>query len=71
MLKDAAVRRYHYDVHDQLRAHIQHILDAYNYARLLKTLRNLTPYELICKSSTEQPHRFRVDPTHLTRGPKI
>src|SRR5215216_2613117 len=67
-LKDATVRRYHYDSHDQLRAHLQLFLDAYNYARRLKTLRGLTPYEFICKTWTDQPHRFRVNPTHLTLG---
>jgi transposase InsO family protein len=70
-LKEATVRRYHYDGHDQLRAHLQLFLDAYNYARRLKTLRGLTPYEFICKTWTEQPTRFRVDPTHLTPGPNI
>ena len=70
-LKDATVRRYHYDSHDQLRAHLQLFLDAYNYARRLKTLRGLTPYEFICKTWTDQPHRFRVNPTHLTLGPNI
>jgi transposase InsO family protein len=68
-IKDATVRRYYYDNHDQLRAHLQLFLDAYNYARRLKTLRGLTPYEFICKTWTDQPHRFRVDPTHLTLGP--
>jgi transposase InsO family protein len=68
-LKEATVRRYHYDSHDQLRAHLQLFLDAYNYARRLKTLRGLTPYEFICKTWTDQPKRFRVNPTHLTPGP--
>src|ERR671920_1176308 len=31
-LKDAPVRRYHYEGHDQLRAHLQLFLDAYNSA---------------------------------------
>jgi transposase InsO family protein len=70
-IKDAPVRRYHYEGHDQLRAHLQLFLDAYNYARRLKTLRGLTPYEFICKTWTDQPHRFRVNPTHLTLGPSI
>ncbi len=70
-IKDATVRRYHYDSHDQLRTHLQLFVDAYNYARRLKTLRGLTPYEFICKTWTEQPTRFRVDPTHLTPGPNI
>ncbi len=67
-IKDATVRRYHYDSQDQLRTHLQLFVDAYNYARRLKTLRGLTPYEFVCKTWTEQPHRFRVDPTHLTPG---
>jgi transposase InsO family protein len=70
-LKEATVRRYPYDSHDQLRAHLQLFLDAYNYARRLKTLRGLTPYEFICKTWTDQPKRFRVNPTHLTPGPNI
>jgi transposase InsO family protein len=68
-LKDATVRRYHYGSHDQLRAHLQLFLDAYNYARRLKTLRGLTPYEFICKTWTDQPNRFRFNPIHLTPGP--
>ena len=68
-LKEATVRRYHYASHDELRVHLQLFLDAYNYARRLKTLRGLTPYEFVCKTWTEQPARFRVDPTHLTPGP--
>jgi transposase InsO family protein len=68
-LKDATVRRYYYDSHDQLRAHLQLFLDAYTFARRLKTLRGLTPYEFICKTWTDQPHRFRVNPTHLNPGP--
>src|SRR5438034_8746165 len=37
-LKEATVRRYHYDSHHQLRQHIQTFLDAYNFAKRLKTL---------------------------------
>src|SRR5215210_747647 len=57
-LKAATVTRYHYDSHDQLRAHLQRFLEAYNYARRLKTLRGLTPYEFICKRWTREPERF-------------
>ena len=70
-LKDATVKRYRYDSHDQLRAHLQLFLDAYNYGRRLKTLRGLTPYEFVCKIWTEQPARFKVDPSHHTAGPNI
>ena len=67
-LKDATVRRYHYETHRQLREHLTAFLDAYNFARRLKTLRGLTPYERICKAWADEPERFRYDPTHLTSG---
>ena len=35
-LKEATVRRYHYDSRHQLRQHIQTFLDAYNFAKRLK-----------------------------------
>jgi hypothetical protein len=33
-----------YDSHHQLRQHIQTFLDAYNFAKRLKTLNGLTPF---------------------------
>ena len=48
-IKDATVKRYHYDSHEQLRSHLSDVLDAYNFACRLKTLSGLTPYEYICK----------------------
>ena len=68
-LKEATVRRYHYDTHRQLKEHLAAFLDAYNFAKRLKTLRGLTPYEHICNAWADQPDRFRYDPTHLTTGP--
>ncbi|CAA9489033.1 MAG: Mobile element protein [uncultured Sphingomonadaceae bacterium] len=67
-LKEATVRRFHYERHDQLREHLAAFLDAYNFAKRLKTLRGLTPYEAICKAWADEPSRFRYDPTHLTSG---
>ena len=66
--KEATVRRYHYDSHHQLRQHIQTFLDAYNFAKRLKTLNGLTPFESICKAWTKEPNRFKYDPVHLTSG---
>jgi transposase InsO family protein len=70
-LKDATVKRYHYESHDELRAHLRLFLDAYNHARRLKALRGLTPYEFICRAWTKEPERFRLDPSHHTLGPNI
>ena len=68
-LKDATVKRYHYESHGQLRQHLQLFLDAYNHARRLKTLRGLTPYEHLLQVWTKDPERFRIDPSHHIPGP--
>jgi hypothetical protein len=41
---------HHYGRHDDLRGHLALFLDVYSYARRLKTLNGLTPYEFICRS---------------------
>ena len=46
-IKDATVKRYFYNTHDQLRTHLRDFVDAYNFARRLKTLRGLTPYGVV------------------------
>lgn len=63
-IKEATVKRYHYDNHAQLETDIIDFIAAYNYARRLKTLQGLTPFEYICKIWTSEPERFNVDPTH-------
>jgi transposase InsO family protein len=67
-IKDATVKRYHYDSHDQLNAHLDDFVTAYNYAKRLKTLKGLTPYEYICKNWTTEPERFKLDPIHQMPG---
>ena len=67
-IKDATVKRFHYDSHDQLRRHLGDFIDAYNFARRLKTLSGLTPYEYICKTWTSEPERFTLNPTHQMPG---
>ncbi len=68
-IKEATVKRYHYADHDQLRSHLTDFIGAYNYARRLKTLRGLTPYESIVKCWNEEPDRFRINPAHHMAGP--
>ena len=67
--KDATVRRFYYETHQQLRIHLAQFVAAYHFARRLKTLKGLTPYEFLCKSWTKEPHRFRLDPTHQNPAP--
>jgi hypothetical protein len=70
-IKDATVKRYFYETHDQLWAHLRDFVDAYNFARRLKTLRGFTPYEFVCKAWTSQPERFKVSPLQQTPGLNI
>jgi len=70
-IKDATVKRFHYDNHDQLRRHLQDFIDAYNFGRRLKTLKGLTPYEFICKRWTIEPKRFIINPIHQMPGLNI
>ena len=67
-LKEAAVKKYHYETHQNLRDHLQTFLMAYNFAKRLKTLKGLTSYEFICKCWTEEPKKFRLNPMHHTPG---
>jgi Integrase core domain len=67
-IKDAAVKRYFYETHDQLRTHLRDFVHAYNFAKRLKTLRSLTPYEFVCKAWTSQPLRFKLNPLQQMPG---
>lgn len=67
-IKDATVKRFHYDNHEQLRRHLDDFVAAYNFARRLKRLRGLTPYEFICRAWAETPERFTANPHHQMPG---
>jgi transposase-like protein len=67
-IKEATVKRYHYDSHRQLQSHLADFINAYNYGRRLKTLKGLTPHEYICKIWTNDPKRFRLNPIHQMPG---
>jgi transposase InsO family protein len=67
-IKEATVKRYHYDRHEELESHLADFIDAYNYGRRLKTLRGLTSYEFIVAAWTKEPERFRLNPIHQMPG---
>jgi len=62
-------KRFYYESHDQLRSHLVDFVAAYNFARRLKTLKGLTPYEFICKAWVSQPERFKLNPLQQMPGP--
>ena len=67
-IKEATVKRYHYDSHRQLETHLTDFISTYNFARRLKTLKGLTPYEYICKTWTTESDRFTLNPIHQMPG---
>ena len=67
-IEDATVKRYFYETHEQLRAHLRDFADAYNFATRLKTLKRMTPYEFVCKAWTSQPNQFKLNPLHKSLG---
>ena len=67
-IKEATVKRFHYENHLQLENHLNDFIAAYNFGRRLKALRGLTPYEYICKVWTTDPERFRMNPFHQMPG---
>jgi hypothetical protein len=68
-IKDATVKRFYYESHDQLRGHLADFVAAYNYGRRLKTLKGLTLYESICRTWASQPERFTLNP--LQQMPRL
>jgi hypothetical protein len=54
--------------HNQLHTHLADFIAAYNFARRLKAIGGLTPYEYICTIWTSEPDRFILNPIHQMPG---
>jgi transposase InsO family protein len=67
-IKDATVKRFHYDEHAQLERHLADFIAADNFGRRLKTLKGLTPHAFMCKCWTSEPERFTLNPIHQMPG---
>jgi len=67
-LKEATIRRYHYQDEKALHTHLQTFLRAYNGGKRLKKLRGKTPYEFVCAEYIQNPGIFIRDPTHDFSG---
>lgn len=67
-LKEATVKRDYYETHEQLKAHLCDFLNAYNFAKRLKSLKGLTPYQYIIQCWQKEPERFKMDPNHHKEG---
>jgi hypothetical protein len=67
-IKEATVKRFHYESHKRLRIHLGDFMADYNFARRHKTLSGLTPYGYIFKICASEPDRFIVTPVHQMPG---
>jgi hypothetical protein len=67
-LKEATVKIYYSQTHQHLQEHLQAFLMAYNFAKRLKRLKGLTPYEYIGQCWQQEPERFPMNPYHHTLG---
>jgi transposase InsO family protein len=67
-IKEATVKRFYYETRDELGSHLADFVAAYNFAKRLKTLKGLTPYEFICKAWTKEPQRFTLNPLQQMPG---
>ena len=65
-IKDATVKRFHYDSHDQLEQHLADFVAAYNFGRRLKTLQG--PHALrVHLQALDERARTLHPPTHSTK----
>jgi transposase InsO family protein len=67
-LQEATVKRYDYESHASLKQHLHDFLQAYNFGKRLKALRDFTPYGHILKCWEKSAHIFKIDPQHFTVG---
>jgi hypothetical protein len=70
-LKKATVTRFYYETHQHFSRHLIDFINAYNFARRLKTLKGLIPYEYSSALQIKEPHPFELNPAHHTLGPNI
>ncbi len=61
------MHHYYYDSQTSLQEHLQTFIDAYNFAKRLKSLNGLTPWEFIVKVWKSNPKSFKIksDPYNL------
>lgn len=67
-LKESTVHNFHYASHDELKQHLHTYLMAYNFAKRLKAIKGMTPWQFILNQWTTKPEYFIVNPNHFLLG---
>jgi len=70
-IKEATVHRYYYESQTALQEHLQAFIDVYNFAKRLKSLNGLTPWEFIVKEWKSEPKLFKTKPNPYNMGLNI
>lgn len=64
-IKEATVKRYHYDTFSQLQDHLDSYLIAYNTAKRLKSLQCRSPLDFLLDKIRSFHYNFKHDPFHF------
>lgn len=67
-IKEATVHRYYYESQNSLQTHLKAFIDAYNFAKRLKSLNGSTPWEFIVKEWKSEPKSFKIKPNPYNVG---
>lgn len=67
-IKEQTTNMYYYENMGELKGHIHDYLMAHNYAKKLKSIGRMTPYEKILQLWEKEPSRFIINPIHKIVG---
>jgi len=67
-IKDATIKKYHYDSQSQLKQHLYDFLNAYNFAKKLKTLNFNSPWNFILDKYSKNATFFHSPPHNYSMG---
>ncbi|MCP3659306.1 MAG: transposase [Bacteroidetes bacterium] len=70
-IKSTTIKKYYYENHEKLQNHLDRFLNAYNYARPLKTLKGSTPYEKVLLYLSSEKGESKINPIYKSPGPNI
>ena len=69
-IKEATVKRYHYDDHHQFRTHLNDFISAYKFARRLKALKGLIPLRIHLQNMNFRARTIQNQATLSNTGTK-
>jgi transposase-like protein/transposase len=67
-LKEATVNLYHYASKEQLNAHLNDFIIAYNIGKKLSALKRKTPFQAVKEWWKNSPKLFKINPDHQLTG---